>query len=97
MDSQQLAHLSRLSALRIAPEQEAVFLEKMDQVLDFIAQVQACPIDEKELEQMPFTHTLQPATVGEAYADPVQLLGTTAHPLVDQQLVLRTTDTEAAT
>ncbi len=90
MDAQQLAHLSRLAAIKIAPDKEAAFLAKMDQVLAFVAQVQQCPIDEASGESSEGEMVLQPRSTGEAYAEPDGLLATTTHPIVQGQIVVKT-------
>lgn len=90
MDAQQLAHLSRLAAIKIAPDKEAAFLAKMDQVLAFVAQVQQCPLDEASGVSSEGELVLQPRQAGEAYAEPDGLLATTTHPIVQGQIVVKT-------
>lgn len=90
MDTQQLAHLSRLAMIKIAPDKEAAFLAKMEQVLAFVAQVQQCPVDEASMESDEPGMVLQPRRTGEAYAEPDILLSTTTHPIVQGQIVVQT-------
>lgn len=90
MDAQQLAHLSRLAMIKIAPDKEEAFLVKMDQVLAFITQIQECPLDETELKGDEGAMVLQPLTSGEAFAEPASLMTTSTHPIVNGQIVVKT-------
>jgi hypothetical protein len=89
MDAQQLAHLSRLAMIQIAPDKQEAFLTKMEQVLAFITQIQECPLDETSLEGED-EMVLQPRSEGEAFAEPSSLIATSTHPIVNGQIVVKT-------